>query len=120
MVGQAPIARALAAIGSALRYGVESYDGDLPVGTAGLVVASHGRDEKQALEAALQAGVPYVGLVASAERGRAVVDTLAVSDELKAQVHTPAGLDLGARTSEEVALSILAEIVASRPAADPT
>jgi len=43
-----------------------------------------------------------------------------VSDELKAQVHTPAGLDLGARTSEEVALSILAEIVASRPAADPT
>jgi len=115
VVGQAPIARALAAIGFALRYGVESYDGALPVDTVALVVASHGRGEKRALEAALEAGVPYVGLVASAQRGRAVVDTLAVSDELKAQVHTPAGLDLRARTSEEVALSILAEIVASRP-----
>ena len=34
---------------------------------------------------------------------------------MKAAVHTPAGLDLGARTPQEIALSILAEIVATRP-----
>jgi xanthine dehydrogenase accessory factor len=67
------------------------------------------------LEAALRAGVGYVGLVASPRRGSAVVASLEVDDELKARVHTPAGFDIGARTSAEVALSILAEIVAERP-----
>jgi xanthine dehydrogenase accessory factor len=80
-----------------------------------VVVASHGRGEEGALVAALEAGVPYVGLVASRKRGSAVMAALPVSPELKARVHTPAGLDIGASTAEEVALSILAEIVASHP-----
>jgi xanthine dehydrogenase accessory factor len=82
---------------------------------AAVVVASHGRGEEGALVAALEAGVPYVGLVASRKRGSAVVAALPVSSDLKARVHTPAGLDIGASTAEEVALSILAEIVASHP-----
>jgi xanthine dehydrogenase accessory factor len=80
-----------------------------------VVVASHGRGEEQALTAALESSVPYVGLVASARRGRSVVDSLDLPETLRARVRTPAGLDIGARTPEEVALSILAEIVASRP-----
>ena len=119
VVGHAPIAAALASIGAALGYSVEGYDGEIPDDTAALVVASHGRGEEEALVDALRAQVPYVGLVASRKRGRAVVDALAVSDEAKAGVRTPAGLDLGARTSEEVALAILAEIVASRPCDAP-
>ena len=67
------------------------------------------------LAAALGAGVPYVGLVASRRRGAAVVADLDVDEAERARVRTPAGLDIGARTPAEVALSILAEIVAVRP-----
>ena len=80
-----------------------------------VVVASHGRDEEDALVAALGASVPYVGLVASRRRGSAVVAGLEVDEDARARVRTPAGLDLGARTPEEVAVSILAEIVQTRP-----
>jgi xanthine dehydrogenase accessory factor len=80
------------------------------------VVASHGRDEELALAAALTAGVPYVGLVASRKRGAAVAASLDVSDDDRARLHTPAGIDIGARTPEEIALSILAEIISARRA----
>ncbi len=81
---------------------------------AAVVVASHGRDEEPALLAALEAGVGYVGLVASRKRGAAVLAGLETSSEDRARVHTPAGLDIGARTPPEIALSILAEVVESR------
>ena len=58
--------------------------------------------------------MPYVGLVASRKRGAAVAAGLDVSEDDRARLHTPAGLDIGARTPEEIALSILAEIVATR------
>lgn len=117
VVGQTPIAAALAALGEPLGFSVE-FGARLPSGAlsdaAAVVVASHGRDEEPALEAALRAGVPYVGLVASRKRGAAVVAGLAVADAQRSMVHSPAGLDLGGRTAAEVALSILAEIVALR------
>ena len=115
VLGTAPTAGALLSLGRHLGYAMSPYKGRVGVDAAALVVASHGQDESEALVAALQAGVPYVGLVASRNRGRAVVDNLPVSADLKAKVHTPAGLDIGATTAEEVAISILAEIVASRP-----
>jgi xanthine dehydrogenase accessory factor len=112
VVGDTPIAQALGALGRTLGYDI--CTGDPAADDAALVVASHGRDEEQALATALDVGVPYVGLVASRRRGAAVVGALEVSDDDKARVHTPAGLDIGARTPEEIALSILAEIVATR------
>jgi xanthine dehydrogenase accessory factor len=86
-------------------------------GDAAVVVASHGHGEEEALAAALQAGVPYVGLVASRKRGAAVLQSLEAVD--RDRVHTPAGLDIGARTPQEIALSILAEIVSLRQARVP-
>lgn len=94
---------------------MSAYDGGIDENAAALVVASHGKGEEGALLAALEAGIPYVGLVASRKRGAAVVSSLPVGEDLKHRVHTPAGLDIGAGTAEEVALSILAEIVAGQP-----
>ena len=109
VVGDTPIATALAELGRSAGFHVGD---DAAADDAAVVVASHGRDEEEALAAALEAGVPYVGLVASRKRGPAVIEALEAED--RERVHTPAGLDIGARTPEEIALSILAEIVATR------
>jgi xanthine dehydrogenase accessory factor len=113
--GDAPVARALAAAGTAIGYDMRTVPDEVPAAADAVVVASHGRDEPPVLTAALRAGVPYVALVASRRRGGAVLAGLEVTDEERSRVHSPAGLDIGARTPGEVALSILAEIVASRP-----
>jgi xanthine dehydrogenase accessory factor len=119
VAGTTPIARALATVASAAGYHVvpcEPREAEPTATDAAVVVASHGNDEELALVRALEAGVGYVGLVASPRRGSAVRAALAVDDALRAEIHTPAGLDLGARTPAEVAISILAEIVAERTA----
>jgi xanthine dehydrogenase accessory factor len=80
-----------------------------------VVVASHGRDEETVLAEALGADVPYVGLVASHKRGEAVIASLDVCAGHRSRIHSPAGLDIGARTPAEIALSIMSEIVSLRP-----
>ncbi len=116
VLGGSPIADAVRGLCGAAGYDVaaESMPGD-----AALIVASHGNDEADALSGALRAGVPYVALVASRRRGEAVRAELDVPDELRAQLHTPAGLDIGARTPAEIAVSILAELVSERHAGVP-
>jgi xanthine dehydrogenase accessory factor len=116
VVGETPIAEALVELGRPLGFAVErgSADDVAVDGAEALVVASHGRGEEPALAAALRSGVPYVGLIASRLRGAAVLASLDLSEEMTGRVHTPAGLDIGARTAAEIALSVLAEIVAER------
>jgi xanthine dehydrogenase accessory factor len=116
VVGDTPIAHALASIGERAGYEIEFTTTPTDDSIA-LVVASHGKDEEDALTAALDAAIPYVGLVASTRRGSAVKEELrerGVPAEQIGRVHTPAGLDIGARTAQEIAISILAEIVATR------
>jgi len=120
VVGETPIASAVARLGAELDLEVASVPGadvDPADDDLALVVAAHGRDELRALRRALEAGLPYVGLVASRVRGAAVVAELraeGVAEERLAALETPAGLDIGARTPEEIALAILARIVAVR------
>ncbi|MEA2323959.1 MAG: xanthine dehydrogenase accessory factor [Solirubrobacteraceae bacterium] len=109
VVGDTPVAVALAELGVRVGLGVEG--GEPAADDLALVVASHGRDEPAVLEQALRDHVSYVGLVASRRRGAAVVASLDVADDLRARVRTPAGLDIGAYTAEEIALSILAEVI---------
>jgi xanthine dehydrogenase accessory factor len=115
--GSGPIATALLRADRVFGQQVRAMsrpDEPLPPSTTAVVVASHGNDEQPVLTAALRAGVPYVGLVASRTRGPTVLESLDVDEPLRKSVRTPAGLDIGARTAPEVALSILAEIVAVR------
>ncbi|WP_326570994.1 XdhC family protein [Actinacidiphila glaucinigra] len=118
VLGETPIARALTGFGPALGYEVArppagGFAEESLSGVHAVVVASHGRDEEAVITAAVRAGVPYVGLVASPRRGAAVVGGLDLTREQRDAVRTPAGLWIGARTPGEIALSILAEVVAS-------
>jgi xanthine dehydrogenase accessory factor len=119
VLGGSPIARALEQVGQAAGYEcrrTESGDGVDVDGAAAVIVASHGSDEEGVLAAALKAGVPYVALVASRKRGASVRDALELPVELRSQLHTPAGLDIGARTPAEIAVSVLAEVIAEHHA----
>ncbi len=110
-----------AALGRPLGFDVQLVPGEQVApqpGDAALVVASHGRGEESVLTAALRLGVPYVGLIASRIRGAGVLASLDVTDEQRSRVHSPAGLDIGGRTAAEIALSVLAELVAERRAAE--
>jgi xanthine dehydrogenase accessory factor len=67
------------------------------------------------LEAALASGADYVGLVASAKRAGAVIAELrahGLDEAALERVRSPAGLDLGPSTQEEIAVAIVAELVA--------
>lgn len=121
VVGDSPIAQALVTLGRPLGFDAVLVPGEgaaPQADDAALVVASHGRGEEPALAAALRLGVPYVGLVASRIRGAAVLASLDVPDEQRSRVRSPAGLDIGGRTAAEIALSVLAEIVQERRAAE--
>ena len=118
--GDTPIARALHRIAPELGLEVVAVGGEefeLRPDDLALVAAGHGRDELSALRRGLEAGLPYVGLVASPPRGQGVIGDLrgdGMPDRLLERIDTPAGFDLGARTPSEIALSILARIVAVR------
>jgi xanthine dehydrogenase accessory factor len=117
VLGGSPIAEALEQVAQAAGYDCRRSpaEGRADVeGVAAVVVASHGSSEEAVLAAALRAGVPYVALVASRKRGAAVRATLDVPDELRGQLHTPAGLDIGAGTPAEIAISILAELISEQ------
>jgi xanthine dehydrogenase accessory factor len=112
VLGNTPITDALLAMATPVGFvGEQVQPGQRPDGATAVVVASHGRGEAEALRSALDAGVPFIGLVASRRRGAAVLDEMALTGAERARVRTPVGLDIGARTAEEIALSIMADLV---------
>jgi xanthine dehydrogenase accessory factor len=120
VAGDTPVAEAVLRLGGAIGLGSARVDGaeiEPRAGDLALVVAAHGRDELHTLRQGLDAGVAYIGLVASRKRGDGVLAELrgdGVPEEHVARIDVPAGLDIGARTPEEIALSILAAIVGVR------
>jgi xanthine dehydrogenase accessory factor len=127
IVGETPIVETLADLARVMGYRVSQFeraaDFALRLGDAEapvfVVVASMGVDDEEALAAALRQGIPYVALVASPKRAAVVCETLAamgVSPDDLVRLKAPAGLDIGARMQEEIALSIIAEITQIRSA----
>ena len=138
VAGTTPIAGALASLGAASGWQVTLFD---PVAESEafpsatvvtdtalhrqdpdaqpyIVVATQGIWDEEALASALRRNASYVGLVASPTRAAVVRSWLleenGMAEERLAALRAPAGLDLGAETAEEVALSILAELVQVR------
>ena len=138
IVGQEPVALALAQLGALLNFVVTGVDPllrvtDFPGADRVLrrldfsclpqcaeryvVVASKGRFDEEAVEQALHSGSAYVALVANEKRGQEVLRCLGMkrcSAEMLSRVQVPAGIDIGAETPQEIALSIMAAIVQER------
>lgn len=138
VIGSMPVAQALIRIGQVMGYqliavdpeqtGTDLSTADTVLDKLGdvlgyvrpnsyVVVASHGHYDEAALEHVLQAKPRYVGLVASKKRFESVVEYLKhqnIPDEDLAVLKAPAGIDIDAKQAEEIALSIMAEIVQIR------
>jgi xanthine dehydrogenase accessory factor len=126
IVGHGPVVEALAALGRAtdlavVALGPETTPADLgrlSLGaTSSVVVATHGSGDEEALRHALGSGAGYVSLIASRRRAAAVMENLTASGLSVldiARIKAPAGMDIGAVTPAEIAVSILAEIVQRR------
>ncbi len=135
--GATPIAVALADLGRRLGFLVSvaapaeehTQFGDIDIAIAGydlsglmpaeryIVVATQGRGDEAALAAALSAPARHVAFVGSHRKAAALRQSLAaksIAPERLAALRSPAGLDIGAVTPEEIALSILGEIVEVR------
>lgn len=123
IVGGSPMTETLRRLAEAVGWRVETVSALGGIGRAGdrsyIVVATQGHFDEPALEAALATPASYVGLVASEKRASSVVSWLrerGATDEALARVHAPAGIDLGSTTHEEIAVSVLAELVAFKAA----
>ncbi len=143
IVGGLPIARSLARLGQVMKYQVVVVDpeaagsalSDLDVSVVTdvdalanlinpltyVVVASHGNYDEVALVRALRSTAAYVGLIASRKRRDEVLNYLeqqGLSLAQRERLVCPAGLNLGARHGDEIALSVMAEIVQRRRQAE--
>src|SRR5579883_785942 len=122
LIGDSPVLAALHALAGVLDFTVIPLSqADIsqfaPDERTYILVASHGEYDEDALEQALRSPACYVGMVASHRRAGAVRDYLRGSGLEEAQIarlKAPAGLDIGATTPQEIAASILAELVQVR------
>ena len=123
LVGHGPVIEALETLGRAAGYALVPLPDASAWGRldalelgrrASVVVATHADSDEDALERVLRSDAGYVSLVASRKRTTAILGRLSqrgVAAERLGRLKAPAGLDLGAVTPVEIAISILAEIV---------
>jgi xanthine dehydrogenase accessory factor len=124
ILGESPVASALAELAGPLGFRVRTSLENTGAQDVWVVAAGMSSDEDHPLvRAALEAGAPYVAMVASRRRAEALTAELraeGMAEEVIARLKAPAGLDLGAANAAEIALSILAEIVQLRRSRAPT
>jgi xanthine dehydrogenase accessory factor len=132
LVGHGPVLEALAAFAAAAEYAVLTCDATEAAAALGrgdtarrasVVIATHADSDEDALERILTTDAGYVSLVASRRRAAVIVDRLrarGLDHEQLARFKAPAGLDIGAERPDEIAVSILAEIIQHRRTAKPS
>lgn len=79
-----------------------------------VLIASHGRYDEEVLAQALTSPAAYIGMVSSPRRAETVREylrTSGIAEQSIARLKAPAGLDIGAVTPEEIAASIIAELI---------
>jgi xanthine dehydrogenase accessory factor len=120
VVGRSPMAQTLNDLVAALGWNAVlaegAFPGDVPKGAA-VVIATQGDGDEDLLLAALDAEPSYVGLVASSRRGdavRAYLRDAGAPEDVVAAIRAPVGIDLGQTSHTEMAVSILADLVAAR------
>ncbi|MHB1712273.1 MAG: XdhC family protein [Acidimicrobiales bacterium] len=114
VVGVTPVADAIASLAGSVGFSLQAVraPASAPLdGMTAVIVASHGRDEEVSIQRALDAGIGFIGLVASSTRGEAVLSAMGLTKEERERIHTPVGLDIGAESPGEIALSIVAAVV---------
>jgi len=120
VIGDGPVAEALVALAAPLGWAVTTSTDDpgVPDSVDALVVTSHHDGvDGPAIRAALEAGTAYIGGMGSRrtqERRRAWLLGNGVAEDALATVHAPIGLDIGANAPGEIAVAILAEVIAVR------
>ncbi len=120
--GSSPVARALEALAPQFHWWVRLRDDADPAGQDAarqrvVVVATQGKGDLVALKSALASPARHLAFVGSRKKFGALADKLraeGIADDDIARVQAPAGLDIGAVTPEEIALSILAELTRVR------
>lgn len=124
VMGASPVAQSLSALAPQFHWSVHAVPPAPAVDGGGrqscVVVATQGQGDLDALKAALAGRHAYVAFVGSRRKFAALAEKLAAAGVDQAaidSVHAPAGLNIGAVTPEEIALSILAELVQVRRAA---
>ena len=126
IVGRSPMAATLAEMAGLLDWRVDLLDGSEFSAAScsprsAVVVATQGHGDEEVVETAVAAGPAYLGVVSSGRRAealRAFLVDRGVSREQVDAVRMPVGLDLGHTTHREVAVAVLAELVALRAAGD--
>jgi xanthine dehydrogenase accessory factor len=144
ILGRSPVAQFLAQIGSAVGYAVSIVTEDAAEGFADVkmiqsrnfsleqtrvtpetfvVVSTQGEGDEDALEQALNSGAGYIAFVASKTKAGKLLQYLqdkGMTPEKAQQLRAPAGLNIGAKSPEEIAVSVLAEIIQIRAGAAKT
>lgn len=140
ILGRSPVAQCLAQLGVTIGYAITVVAEDALESVAGaemiqshgfnleqarvtpetfIVVSTQGEGDEEALEQALNSGAGYVAFVASKTKTSKVLEYLqhkGITPEKASQLRAPAGLNIGAKSPEEIAVSVLAEIIQIRGA----
>lgn len=122
LIGNSPVISALSQLAPVLDFTVSQFDHAELRSTridpyTYILIATHGEYDEDALAQALTSQAAYVGLVASHRRAEACctyLRSIGIDDEKLARLKAPAGLDIGAVTPQEIAASIIAELVQLR------